>query len=287
MKKYLLYIPAFIALCSCVRKVPEELAPLSLDGRTTVEAKIESLLLGEDSRVWPEGSAIGLFASVSGSNEKYLLRKADATLSEAVFYGPKVQGDISACYPWSSSYTGGWGRMTAALDNHQVYNAANGPKEQFLSYSPMAFAFEQDGKLSFEYPFGVLAIRVALEEELYLEGISLRSESLPLAGTGIVSEDGIEYGTGASHVLELVFDQPVSICDNTGDPVPFYLVMPPFEYPDVEIVFSFTSEEPFACSVGQVKVPRIAAESFSLLSMVISSDGPEGFTPVNEHFDEN
>lgn len=275
-----------LALVSCVKRVPEELPPLPLDGKTTVEAKIESLLLGPDTRVWPDGAAIGVCGSLSGANERYLLRKADASLSEAVFYGPEVEGEVCAYYPWDPSYTGAWGRMTAALDNRQVYVQSNGPKEQFLTYSPMAFGFEEAEKLSFGYPFGVLSIKVALEEDLQLEGISLSSEALPFAGTGVVSEDGIQFGVGASHKLELVFNEPVSIRDNTGNPVSFYLVMPPYEYTDLVITFQFTGEQPFVCNAGGIAVPRIDAASFCLLSMVIGSDGPEGFTPVNMQFDE-
>lgn len=276
-----------MALTACVRKVPEELAPIPLDGRTTVEARIESLLLGEDTRVWPEGAAIGVCGSLSGSNEKYLLRKADASLSEAVFYGPEVKGEVCACYPWDPSYTGSWGRMTVALDNRQVFIPANGPKEQFLAYSPVAFGFESGGKLSFGYPFGVLAIKVALEEDLSVEGITLRSEALPFAGTGVVSAEGLQFGTGASHELELLFEQPVPIRDHSGKPVPFYMVMPPYEYPDLEIAVQFTGEQPFVCHAAGITVPRIAAESFSLLSVVINSDGPEGFIQENVQFDEN
>lgn len=287
MKRYLFSLFAAFAITACVDKVPEELTPLNLDGRTTVEAKIESILLGKDSRVWPEGSAIGVSGSEAGTNLKYLLRKADAALSEAVFYGPKVTGDISAYYPWDESYTGSWGRMTSALDNRQAYIPANGPLEQFLAYSPVAYGFESSGKLSFEYPFGMLSIKVALEEDLKIEGITLSSEALPFAGTGIVTPEGIQFGSGASHQMELVFDQPVPIRDNSGNPVPFYIVMPPFEYPDLEIVFYFTGEQPFVCSAAGVSVPRIAAESFNLLSMVIGSDGPEGFTSVNVQFDED
>ena len=286
MKKYLLTISALLLLAACDKKVPEQLPPLSLDGRTVVEAKIESLLLGDDNRVWPEGAAIGVCGSVSGTNEKYLLRRSDERLSEAVFYGPKVAGDICASYPWDPSYTGAWGRMTVALDNRQAYDPGKGPKEQFVSYSPRAFGFEQNGKLAFGYPFGVLSIQVALEEDLQVEGITLRSETLPFAGTGVVTAEGVQFGTGASHELELVFDQPVSIRDNEGNPVPFYVVMSPFEYPDLEISFSFTGEQPFVCSAAGVSVPRIAEGSFSLLSLVITTDGPEGFTPVNVSFDE-
>ena len=278
---------AVIILAACAKRVPEELAPLSLEGRTTVEAKIESLLLGKESRVWPEGAAIGLCGSVNGANEKYLLRKADANLSEALFYGPEVKGEVCAYYPWNPSYTGSWGRMTAALDNRQVFAQANGPKEQFLVYSPIAYGFEKDGKLLFGYPFGVLSIKVALEENLSLEGITLSSESLPFAGTGVVTPEGVQFETGASHELKLVFDEPVPIRDNSGNPVPFYVVMPPFEYEDLVIAFSFSGEQPFVCSAGGISVPRIDAQTFSLLSMVIGSDGPEGFTPVNVQFDED
>lgn len=276
-----------MAMTACVNKIAEDLPPLDLEGRTTVEANIESILLGNDSRVWPEGAAIGVSGSEWGTNQKYRLRNADALLSDAVFYGPKVKGEISAYYPWDESYTGSWGRMTSALDNQQAYIPANGPLEQFLAYSPVAYGFENSGKLSFGYPFGMLSIKVALEEDLKVERIAIVSEAAPFAGTGIVTPEGIRFGSGASHKLELLFDQPVSIRDNSGNPVPFYIVMPPFDYPDLEIAFCFSGEEPFVCSAAGVSVPRIGAESFSLLSMVIGSDGPEGFTPVNVQFDED
>lgn len=286
MKKYLLSILGIFALAACVKRVPEELPPLPLDGRTTVEAKIESLLLGGDSRVWPEGAAIGICGSLSGTNAKYLLRKADASLSDAVFYGPQVEGKVAAYYPWSPSYSGAWGRMTAVLDNRQAYIPDNGPVDQFLTYSPLAFGFEKEGKLYFGYPFGMLSIKVALEEDLLLEGITLGSESLPFAGTGMVTEEGMQFGAGASHVLDLVFDEPVPVKDDAGNLMPFYVVMPPFDYPDLTIVFHFTGEPPFVCNVGEIAVPRVDATSFSMLSMIIHSEGPEGFTPVNVAFDE-
>lgn len=286
MNKFSLFLPALLVLAACVRQVHEELPPLSLDGRTTVDARIESLLLGNDSRVWPEGAALGVCGSISGVNEKYVLRKADENLVEAVFYGPKVAGEVCASYPWDPSYTGSWGRMTAALDNRQAYSPSNGPKEQFLSYCPKAYGFESAGKLSFEYPFGVLSLKVALEEDLQVDGITLSSVTVPIAGTGIVTAEGLQFGSGASHELELVFDHPVSIRDHSGNPVPFYIVMPPFEYPDLELSVRFSGEQPFVCKAGGVAVPRIDAASFSMLSMVIHSDGPEGFTPINVEFDE-
>ena len=132
----------------------------------------------------------------------------------------------------------------------------------------------------------MLSIKVALEEDLLLEGITLSSDTLPFAGTGIVTEEGIQFGDGASHELNLVFDQPVPIRDNAGNRVPFYIVMPHFEYSDLIITFKFKGEQPFVCNANGLSVPRIAAGAFSLLSIVIGSDGPEGFTPVNVQFDE-
>lgn len=273
-------------MAACVRQVPEELPPLDLEGRTTVEARIESLLLGNDSRTWPEGAAIGVCGSVSGTNEKYLLRKADKDLSDAVFYGPNVMGEISACYPWDPSYSGAWGRMTVALDNRQAYMASNGPREQFLTYCPMAYGFESDGKLDFGYPFGLLALKVEMEEDLEVEGITVSSESVPFAGTGIVTPDGVRFSESASYTLDLLMDNPVSIRDGSGRPVSFYVVLPPYDYPDLQITFRFAGEPPFVCNAGGLSVPRIDAASFSMLSMVIHSDGPEGFTPENVRFDE-
>ena len=71
MKKLLIILPLVVSLSACVGHIPEELSPMVLEGRTTVEATIESLLLGSDSRIWPEGAAIGVYGSVSGSTEKY------------------------------------------------------------------------------------------------------------------------------------------------------------------------------------------------------------------------
>lgn len=286
MKKCILLILCFILFVSCVKQVPEELAPIDFEGRTTVDAVIESLLLGKDTRLWPEDAAIGLCGSVSGTNEKYLLRKADASLREAVFYGPKVVGNVASYYPWNPSYTGSWGRMTVTLDNNQKYVQTSGALEQFISYCPMAFGFESGGKVEFQYPFGVLAVKVALEEDLQLDGIILSSESIPFAGTGIVTKEGITFPESASRSINLSFDAPASIHDGSGNPVPFYFILPPFEFHDLKIDFRFSGEEPFVCDVGDIQVPRIDASSFSLLSIVVGTNGPEGFTPVNVQFDE-
>ena len=96
---FILTMAAVIAGCTVYKD--KEYEPIDDNGCTIVEADIESLLIGDDSRVWPDGAAIGVYGSELGENEMYTIKDAGVGLNSASFYGPVVKGNVSAYYPYS------------------------------------------------------------------------------------------------------------------------------------------------------------------------------------------
>ena len=68
MKKYryIFILIAAAVIAGCTVKKDKEYGPVDESGYTLVQADVESLLFGDDQRVWPEGAAIGVYGSEMG-----------------------------------------------------------------------------------------------------------------------------------------------------------------------------------------------------------------------------
>ena len=276
---------AFIA---CTKTVPAPKPEITSDGLTVVSADIETLLLeNEPVRHWKQGDAIGLFGSQTGNNEKYLLRKADAALSSAVFYGPVVKGEtIAAYYPYSPSFSGSATGMSTPLESVQTYNDDWGAVEQFLNYCPRAYAFLQNQKLKFHYPFGALEVKIELDEILTVYSLTLNSPSSSLSGLAVIHPDGASMAPGAPQQVKLLCEGGVDSKDETGRVRSFLLVTVPGTYEDLKLGIEVEGEPVILCELGNITIPRIDASGFSLASVKLTTCGPDSFDPVSVHFDE-
>ena len=267
-----------LAAPCCTREVPADLPDVEPGLQTVLSADIESLLLGEERRTWPDGACIGVFGSDRGDNEKYLLRRADAGLSSALFYGPAVGGDVvAAYYPYRADYSAAAGEMNVQVD------AASG---QFLRYCPQAYAFLADGALKFRYPCGMLAVQLALDEDLTVLSVACSSASRALAGIGTVDADGLALADGALQEVVLSCGGGVPSRDAAGNITPFYLVLAPGCYDDLSVRIALDGEEPATFQTGRIEIPRVDASRFTLASVIVRGGGPEGFEPETVHFDE-
>lgn len=278
----------YILACLCFMMVScqeQSLEDVSQKGRTVIDCDIESLLLeGSSERLWPEGAMIGVYGSEKGNNTPFYLKNADANLKRGEFYGQEVCGDkISAYYPYNPTYSASVDAYSVLLSPMQEYIAED-PVSIFQNHCPKAFAFMTNESLRFEYPFGMLCFRVELEETVIVNKVVVKAEQA-LAGSGKVYSDGLKMDAGAN--LSATLDcKNVQSRDAEGNFVDFYMVINPGLYQGLKIEFYVDGETtPLLCTVNQVEVPRIGAESFTLLSVIVKNSGPEGFVGEKVEFD--
>lgn len=289
MKNYKLLIicPLVALLCiSCGSDMAGDLPDVSQKGTTVIKADIESILLEGDTRVWPEGAYVGVFGSESGINEKYVLKRSDAGLSNAEFYGPEVSGEtISAYFPWSDTFTGRAGAMPAQLSAAQDY-ADTTALEIFRTYCPTAYSSMNGGRMKFLYPFGMLRVRIELFDCLKVQRISFTSSGAPAAGKGVILSDGtlkMEGGGVSSVVLDC--GEGVDSIREDGGFSDFYLTLIPGNYTDAVLVIHAAGEDPIVCTLRNIAVPRIDASDYKLASVTVSSGDPQGFIVNEQQFD--
>ena len=276
------------AFLACTKTVPGPKPEITSEGLTVVSADIETLLLdGETARHWQDGDAIGLFGSEVGNNEKYLLREADADLSSALFYGPLIKGEtVAAYYPYSPSFSGSATGMGALLESEQTYAEGAAEVEQFLRYCPRAYAFLQNDKLSFHYPFGMLEVKIALYETLKIYSLTLSSPSSSLSGLAVINPEGSAMAPGAPQEAKLLCEGGVSSRDDAGQVRSFLIVAAPGTYEDLRLSLEVEGEPVIHCELGSLNIPRIDASGFTMASVTLTTGGPESFDPVIVHFDE-
>ena len=273
-------------LCiSCGNNREADLPDVSQKGTTVIKADIESLLLGTETRVWPEGAYVGVFGSESGINEKYVLKRSDKGLASAEFYGPEVSGEtIAAYFPWSETYTGRAEAMPAQLPAEQDY--AEAPAIAiFQNYCPTAYSCMRDGGMKFFYPFGMLRVRVELFDCLKVQRISFTSADSPVAGKGVILPDGSLKMEGGG-VNSVVLDCGEGIDSIREDGFSeFYITLIPGNYPEAVLVIYAAGEDPVVCTLRGLTVPRIDASTYKLASVTVKSGDPQGFTVNEQEFD--
>ena len=285
LHKKIFWCPFIVLLCISCGDDREALPDVSQKGTTVIQADIESLLLGDETRVWPEGAYVGVFGSESGINEKYVLKRSDKGLASAEFYGPEVSGKtIAAYFPWSETYTGRAEAMPAQLPAGQDYAEASA-LEIFQTYSPTAYSCMRDGEMKFFYPFGMLRVRVELFDCLKVQRISFTSAGSPVAGKGVILPDGslkMEGGGVNSVVLDCGEGIDSIREDGFSD---FYLTLIPGSYSDAVLVIYAAGEDPIVCTLKGFTVPRIDASDYKLASVTVKSGDPQGFTVNEQEFD--
>lgn len=283
----IIFLCPLIALLSisCGNNREADLPDVSQKGTTIIKADIESLLLGDETRVWPEGAYIGVFGSESGINEKYVLKRSDKGLASAEFYGPEVSGEaIAAYFPWSDTFTGRAGAMPLDLTAVQDF-ADTTALAIFQQYCPTAYANMKDGSMKFFYPFGMLRVRVELFDNLKVQRITFTSADAAVAGKGVILSDGsikmegggvnsvlLDCGEGVDSILEDGFSE-------------FYLTLLPGTYSEAVLVIYALGEDPVVCTLKGITVPRIDASDYKLASVTVKSGEPDGFTVDEQEFD--
>ncbi len=288
MKHKLIALSLIVAAFSgCTEKKEMEFPPVDESGYTLICADIESLLMMEDKRVWPEDAAIGVYGSEKGNNEYYTIKNAGVGYASAEFYGPLVEGEIAAYYPYSSNYVASVDAMPVTIEDQQVFNPDVDVIAHYLEYTPMAFGYMKGDKIDFVYPNGVLNITFEGDEPVYITDISVTSESQNIAGLAVFTADGSLAMTNNSFntvMLDCGEGTPSIVNGKTTE---FNVVLAPGTYSDLRLAIGFSgNDKKFLCAVPEITIERVTAEGFRVSSMKISIPSPDGFEEVEEEFDE-
>lgn len=272
---FILTMAAVIAGCTVYKD--KEYEPIDDNGCTIIEADIESLLIGDDSRVWPDGAAIGVYGSELGENEMYTIKDAGVGLNSASFYGPVVKGNISAYYPYSESYIASYESMPVMLSADQEFDRDASALQQYMKYTPRAYGYQTDSMIKFVYPNGLLKVLVDFQETLLVENITVSSDSLKLAGLGVFKSDAeLEMAANASGSVTLDCGEGV-YSKSEGTAQEFYLVVLPGVYDDLTLTIGIANEEPFICALPSLTIERIDDSELRMVSVKLQSSGPAGF----------
>ena len=278
----MIYILA--CLCLLISCQEQRLEDVSQKGRTVIDCDIESLLFDGSERLWPEGAMVGVYGSKKGQNTPFYLKNADSNLTRGEFYGQDVCGDkVSAYYPYCPTYSAYVDAYPVLLSPMQDYTEAD-PATIFLNYCPKAFAFMSDESLRFEYPFGMLCLKVELEEVVTVNKVVVKAQQ-PVAGAGKVYSEGLKMDESANLSATLDCKNTLSR-DADGNAAEFYMVITPGQYQGLKVEFYVDGDAtPLLCTVNEAEIPRIGAENFALLSVIVKYNGPEGFVGENVEFD--
>ena len=289
MKEKLIVL-SFIAatiFSACTEKKNMEFAPIDESGHTLICADIESLLFMEGETVWPEAAAIGVYGSEKGNNEYYTIKEAGEGYSSASFYGPLVKGQITAYYPYSSSYVGSAEAMPFYIEDQQAFDPQVDIVANYLAYTPTAFGYLCDDKIKFVYPNGVLSLTFEGEDPVYISDITVASESQRISGNAVFKADGsLEMTSNSNNQILLDCGESTpSIVD--GKSTVFNVVLAPGTYSDLKLYIGFSgNDKKFICAVPEVTIKSITDEEFTVTSMKINTSVPDGFEEVEEEFDE-
>ena len=289
MKEKLIVL-SFIAatiFSACTEKKNMEFPSVDESGYTLITADIESLLFMEGETVWPEAAAIGVYGSEKGNNEYYTIKEAGEGYSSASFYGPLVIGQITAYYPYSSSYVGSAEAMPVYIEDRQAFDPEVDIVANYLAYTPNAFGYMADDKIKFVYPNGVLSLVFEGEEAVYITDITVISDSQSISGHAVFNADGsleMTSNSNKSILLECASAMP-SLVD--GKNTEFNVVLAPGTYSDLKLSIGFSgNDKKFICNVPKITVRSITAEEFTVTSMKINTSVPDGFVEENVEFDE-
>ena len=288
MKHKLIALSLVVAAFSgCTEKKEMEFPPVDESGYTLICADIESLLMMEDKRVWPEDAAIGVYGSEKGDNEFYTIKNAGAGYASAEFYGPLVEGEVAAYYPYDPSYVASVDAMPVTIEDKQVYDPQIDVVSYYLQYTPQAFGYMSDGKINFVYPNAALSVTFEGDEPVYITDIAVISESQHIAGLAVFRADGSLDMTNNSFntvVLDCGEGTPSIVNGKTTE---FNVVLAPGTYSDLRLASGFSgNDKKFICAVPEVTLERVTAEGFKVSSMKIHASSPDGFDEVEVEFDE-
>jgi len=280
MKKYIIPVLAAFLLIGCEKTVKDEGKDINTEGYTLFGVDIEALDLGSgtpSTEVWAEGARIGVFGDEAGENAAFNIKRSDAGLSAASFYGELVKGSsISAYAPYEDGITLDGGALPCNLPSEQEYDSAKSAEQVLKQYCPRVFAsLGEDGKLHFRYPMGLLKVVFNFDEPISITSMKLSSSKGISGRLGVLPSGEILAGAVARKDITLSFGSPTGSADNANEPVPFWFVLPPADYAAGELILEVsTLDESIRVQLSETEVKRVEGKEFSIASVEVSSTLP-------------
>ena len=285
MKKFLsILILPFAFACS---QAGREYFPGNPTGElTALEADFSALAFVKDAR-WAAGDCIGLWGSDKGANEKWMLKRAGDGQPTGVFYGPSVSGaSVQACYPWSEDVTLQSGAFPFLLSPEQNYSAEETLEDFYLNQNPYAYAFLSDGRLSFNWPTGLLTISFDFVTAETVQEIRLSSHQMSLSGICLLDRNDAPRfvsNPGKSLVLKC---GDISSVDPQGKTVRFPILLIPGHYEGVNL-HVLTRENGWAeYPLNPFDISRPSAAGINLTSLILRITDLDGFMQKNGYLEE-
>ena len=283
MRKYI--IPLLLAVSSvaaCQKTVKDEGKDINLEGYTMFNVDIEAVDLdggAASQAVWADGASIGIFGSESGSNACFNIKRSDAGLSAASFYGELVKGSQIAAYaPYENGLSRENGAIPLDLAAVQPFESDASVASHFISLCPRIFAsLGKDKALHFAYPLGLLNVSITFDEAIEVQGMKLSSNSKGLSGRMGVLPSGETATTSVSR-SEISLDfggTAVSSKDADGGFTSFLFVLPPAEYAAGELSLEITTaEELIRVQLPAIEVKRVEGKDFVIANTEVGSGLP-------------
>lgn len=272
---------AMLCALSCTKPFDPS-KDINLEGYTMVEAATEEIMVLQDvpyADVWSQGDCIGVFGDQSGDNVCYTLRRADDQRGSGRFYGPLVKGVLTAYYPYNSNSVMTDGYLPFELESLQSFNPDASAREAFLGCSNITVAsLENDGKMHFRYPLGIIAFRFLFDEAINVKAMTLNSDQALAGRLYTDSKCNVRGGALSAKSVSLDFDG-ASVPTREGQYCrPFYFVVPPAYYPakalSLEIV---TDTEVMNILLKGVDVPRVNGADFEVTTVEVNASDLPGF----------
>lgn len=273
---YCLTVLYVVTAASC-RPAEDERFDLPVQGQTVFTADFTAMTIGQDETFWKwdSGDEIGVFGSSEGTNERYVLKKSGYGVSEAEFYGPEVSGEqIFAYYPYLKDFALSDGKMVFELLSRQIWSRETSVAEQFRNQVTRAFAFLEDNdRLTFGYPQGVLAMELKFIEPSIVKSIILSSETINLAGIGYVSE-GFHAEMDQMNLYPIVLDCPDGVQSETdGKLTQFPIVMTAGKYTDLKLRVEVEGKPAYTCHLPAFEISYSKSECLDVKTIELKIDG--------------
>ena len=282
-RNMILLMLATLCALSCNEKTPS----VTVEGYTFFTADMDQVSMGtfRQDLVWEEGSYIGVYGSVQGDNERYIMRKSGQGLSIAEFYGYNVKGEILAYSPYEETFSGSAEQLPLYLSPEQTLYYEDWT-DQYLQWCPTACAILKDGTLDFHRPCGLLVVTFDIPETLKISSLRLSAKEEFLAGRYSFMKDGsVKAASNASgNVVLKCFDKDSK--DVEGNVVGFPVVMLPGDYASIELEVVLTDEEPFKCLFNDVQIRKMTDAGRSVTMVAVTAGGIEGFTPSDGYLEK-
>lgn len=240
MRKSILFVTLAAVLASCTQEytpVPDPKIPDG--GQYLFTASIEDLPWS-GAYVWnAKKDFVGIYAD-NESNCKYVLRNAfDGKSGKVEIYGPQVQGDVYAYFPYGTDGLSSLEEGRIEIPAQQKYCSS---VAELIQTNSTQVGVCDDGEVNLHYMAGVLCVNIKVDFEHNVNQVVLTCKQ-NICGRLDISGKAKERLTQASNTITLTgLDLPCS----EATPLQARFMLPEGDYTEIFVTASSTDESVMA-----------------------------------------